>query len=457
MNTLRSLTVFNFSVPFICYKKRIDSFGIYPVASCKLLTNSSSAPNVVLKALGENFQSQYKAIAHYDNNDNVDVTGLASWVVEPDMYASIDANGLLVTGDIETFQNVTVSAQYTQGDITVQADKVITIFALCPPGTALDFDGVNDYIDCGNFAQLDGEKAFTIAFWIKADELPFPAHDGIVARGSRYQRTPWIWGCSGEAYISMQFETDTGGALDGNISTPNLTQGKWHHIVMTWNGSTVTAYMDSIATATDSTISDTLANTDASLKIGHIIPYGYLNGSIDDVRIYDRALSAEEIQANTYIPLQGDEPNLVGYWDFNEGEGQVAHDLSDNGNHGYLGRDPCDIDDSDPTWVASDAPVGLCSPYLIAKRGIKIALKCKIALLEKLQAALAQEAVSLDALDELLESGDYGDLKKNDVVKAKQKVHSAIQDEERLRKPLEKSVGKLQDSLSALGCEPVQE
>ena len=67
---------------------------------------------------------------------------------------------------------------------------------------------------------------------------------------------------------------------------------------------------------------------------------------------------------------------------------------------------------------------------------------------ESLAAALGAD------LEELLDTGDYGDLKKSDIIHAMQQIHSSIQHEELSAKALERSIEKLEDSLSALGCEP---
>ena len=74
-------------------------------------------------------------------------------------------------------------------------------------------------------------------------------------------------------------------------------------------------------------------------------------------------------------------------------------------------------------------------------------------MLEIINETLEGEWQAYEVLEEVLESGDYGDLNKRDIVKAKQKIHSAIQRQQRLRKVLLESIDKLEDSLSTLGCE----
>jgi len=99
-------------------------------------------------------------------------------------------------------------------------------------------------------------------------------------------------------------------------------------------------------------------------KWGGTYNNNYFEGIIDEVAIYNKALSPEEIRANMYRKLTSDEPNLVGYWNFDKGEGQVAADSSGNGNNGTIGF-TSGLDDSDPQWVISDAPVGICNTVAV--------------------------------------------------------------------------------------------
>ena len=129
----------------------------------------------------------------------------------------------------------------------------------------------------------------------------------------------------------------------------------------------------------------------------------FFDGSIDEVAIYDRALSVEEIQ-------QHYENGLAGY--------------------GY----PVDA-------------------KIIAVKKIERAIAEKLDALEKVNAALEKEWTAYEALVELLESGVYGDLSKGEIVTAMQKIHSSIQHEQLTKKALDRSIEKLQDALAALGWE----
>ena len=60
------------------------------------------------------------------------------------------------------------------------------------------------------------------------------------------------------------------------------------------------------------------------------------DGFIDDVSMFNVALSAEQIDYILDLGISGSEDNLVGAWDFNEGQGSTLTDLSGNGNNGTI-------------------------------------------------------------------------------------------------------------------------
>ncbi len=84
----------------------------------------------------------------------------------------------------------------------------------------------------------------------------------------------------------------------------------------------------------------------------------YFSGKIDNVQIWDNALSHEQIQSNMHYSLLGSESGLIGYWDFNEGFGNVLYDLTDNNYHGYIHGEPIwdgDTPNFDETIIESNS------------------------------------------------------------------------------------------------------
>ena len=164
-------------------------------------------------------------------------------------------------------------------------------------GRGLQLVAASDqYVSLGMTELLDGATSFTFIACVSANVLPFTAHRGIYARGNNAQRTPWIWGFSGTNRLRMQFETDMGGEGDADVQTPDLTQGQKHLVVITWDGTTVTPYLDAVAGATDTTAFSQLAVADMEDSIGYIDTFGYWDGMIDEVAVLrNQVLDGDQI------------------------------------------------------------------------------------------------------------------------------------------------------------------
>ncbi|MHC4459039.1 MAG: LamG-like jellyroll fold domain-containing protein [Planctomycetota bacterium] len=325
-----------------------------------------TGPNEV----AENFSASYKAIAHYESGDTMDVTDLAEWMVEPNMHASIE-NGLLTTKDIDRPEDVNIIAQYIEDGNSVEAEKAVTIFAVCPTGTALEFDGVDDYVEIPDDDSLTPEDQITVSFWIYRTV-------GGGATINKYAKCPnesaspgnsraYTIIISGETNKVSAYIASSVNNVDSLMSNNIIPLNEWHYITVTFNHGDAAIYIDGQLDISETMSVTSIMNDHHPLTIGAFWSYcgvdhlsTLMHGQIDEVSIYNRALSAEEIRANMHTRLSGDEPGLVGCWDFDEGAGQFLYDLSGNGNDGQLGSTP-NPDDSDPAWLESDAPVGICT------------------------------------------------------------------------------------------------
>ncbi len=122
------------------------------------------------------------------------------------------------------------------------------------------------------------------------------------------------------------------------ISNSVLTAG-WTHIAVVVNGGTSTWYVDGVAEATYTTSSITPYARNRAMSMGSTGGYsGYLEGSIDDLAWWNRALSAAEV-----VSVMNDGPtavsstSLFGYWPMDEGSGSTFADESGNGATGSIG------------------------------------------------------------------------------------------------------------------------
>ena len=189
-------------------------------------------------------------------------------------------------------------------------------------GNGLGFEGTNDYVDVGNPTSLQMTDEITVAAWAKA-ELPYTT-SAIVAR---YSSGLWKIHWSSNGYASF-FVNGVGTAA------AYVDQSKWHQYIGTYKKSTgeIKIYVDgklrNVATGSGN------IGTTGNIRIGSNYSGGwnYFRGEIDDVRIYNRALSPDEVRQ-----LYEWGPGPVGWWKMDEnvsGNNKTIVDSSGNGNNG---------------------------------------------------------------------------------------------------------------------------
>ena len=416
------------------------TFGSFSVdyvsaSSVELVSLEITGPDEV----AENFQAQYNAIAHYDNNYTADVTGLAVWSVEPNDIASITA-GLLTTEVIDLPQDLTVTARYTDVN-TVEAQKMVSVFAICPSGSALQFDGVDDYVDLGN---LGLTEPITVSIWLKPNDT---LNDRRL-----FQRLTSAGTGAGDLHIVNNdiYVWRQHNSHEKIVDLSSSWSGAWHHLAVVYNADkTVIGYFDGFEHLQATSIGLDWDAGPMGLGNKYYQCGNTFNGIVDEVSIYNQALSAEEIRTLMHTRPDVNEPNLVAYWDFDEGEGQDVNDLSGNGNVGRLGSDP-NADENDPNWVDSDAPVGICSSPELMERNFFKALGIKENILEQLQEAMSVERAIEYLMEESYADCELGDIKKSDMAKARQDLDSAMREEGRAETSVNKSIEKLDDALNTL-------
>jgi len=199
------------------------------------------------------------------------------------------------------------------------------------PEVALDFDGVDDYVDCGNDESLDITDEITFGAWVKPYIYGQSDYHIVLESKTDYG---WFFGTNG-GKVAWLIGRSTSGGWNIVYTTGTLIDG-WNHIVGTYESSSGVAkiYLNGSYVGSKSGVAEP-TKSPGGFKIGlqGINNYTF-NGLIDDVRIYDRALSAEEVkQLYKGCDIRN---GLVGHWPLNEGQCTIAYDRSGNGNDGIL-------------------------------------------------------------------------------------------------------------------------
>jgi hypothetical protein len=164
------------------------------------------------------------------------------------------------------------------------------------------FDGLNDYIDYGYSPAFSPSNAITIAAWIKRNgNIGLSgSQDYIVARLDDYSTRAYYLGFW---YDCLQMEVSEDGGIYNrllNTAYPHpITDQNWHHVAGVFEEGTITLYIDGVAVYGGDIWghANSINQNQSSLFIGFDLADGgyYFSGSIDEVRLYSRALSQSEI------------------------------------------------------------------------------------------------------------------------------------------------------------------
>ncbi len=315
----------------------IDDFRVYSRAlSATEITNLYKQGTAFTNAPGTSLQngsSLSSGLVGYWTFDGKDTPWTSATAA-----TAIDKSG---NGNTGTLTNMSQSTSPVPGKI----------------GQALKFNGSNSYVRTATFSNPPSSN-MTICSWVNTS-----------ATGDQYimniNRNPsnvtneGIYVITGNKQLFWDYNGSSFGFTNASgSSNTSVNDGKWHDVCFTKSGTAGTYYLDGAADGTKT----------ASLNITYgtadwIAGYNYrdsnsdLNGSLDDVRIYNRALSASEVKqlynlsAGTHVnapatSLQNGSSlgsGLAGYWTFDGKEtpwtsatAATAIDKSGNGNTGTL-------------------------------------------------------------------------------------------------------------------------
>jgi hypothetical protein len=161
-------------------------------------------------------------------------------------------------------------------------------------GGALEFDGSGDYVDCGTDQSLDLTK-WTVAFWLKANENK--NYNGFVIKGLDAAENFEVLGFADGSFHFPIIFTD-GTRTYVNTSVGVIVPGEWAHFAYSYDSTEGREFYKNGSLIFSDSESKTPRASTASLTIGNEQPMSrYVNGAMDDVRIYNHALTDAEILA----------------------------------------------------------------------------------------------------------------------------------------------------------------
>jgi len=227
-------------------------------------------------------------------------------------------------------------------------------------GFALQFDGTDDRLDCGNGSslQITGNK-ITLEAWINVNEFKSqPFAGSVIVKDQGSNSSGYMIRCGGNGIIN--FNIGNGSWHEVNTPTNSIQLNSWHHVAASYDGATMRIYIDG-ELAVQSNAIFTIGNaSNSNLFIGESPGFSgrVFNGKIDEVRVWNVSRTRSQIQSTMNIILTSEyysttDSGLAGYWRLDDGVGQSAEDLSFFSNNATLGTS-ANPDLNDPVWVEAN-------------------------------------------------------------------------------------------------------
>ncbi len=216
----------------------------------------------------------------------------------------------------------------------------------------LSFDGTDDYLYTALDIQRSVYSELTISAWVNPASDTGWRKQVVSDDDGSYDRSLLRQGDSWAVF------TGVGSWVPG----PKVRVGEWQHIAVVYSSSDVKFYFNGTEYSYGNP--DQTTNTAETANIGRNPTYGeYFDGSINEVRIWKVALTQSQIQDMMHNEITPSTiatglnwSDLIGYWKFEEGSGQIAYDSSDSSNDARLG-DTTSAESTDPLWEPSDTPL----------------------------------------------------------------------------------------------------
>ena len=212
-----------------------------------------------------------------------------------------------------------------------------------PTNKVLSLNGSTSYVSIPSAPDLQNPTEITVEAWIYPTNTGttrcfiMKSDDGFVNSARTYEMT---W--TPDNGNNVGFSVFLGANTWGLIGAP-APAGRWVHVAGTYSStdSVMRIYTNGVL------VSERTSDASGSIPLNHQLlrqttlplafgaelthPLGFAAGCMDEIRVWTKARSAQEIYATMFCKLTGTETNLAGYWNFDNG---TANDLTSHGHHG---------------------------------------------------------------------------------------------------------------------------
>lgn len=199
----------------------------------------------------------------------------------------------------------------------------ILVSRTLPGNKSLKLDSNGDYVIVDSLTDLSGSE-ISVQYWFRGSSIQSAVRQ---QGGGRWIVAGW----------NNQHILSHDGSTDGIAAGDAVIDGNWHQVTMTWKQNAAEgfrSYLDGRLVDQRDSVDAPIPNINAPLYFGAFNGTGeFANGELDEIAVWERALTPEEVRNDWFRKRTGSEEGLVGYWNFDD---DTADDLSVNGYHGEL-------------------------------------------------------------------------------------------------------------------------
>ena len=276
------------------------------------------------------------------------------------LFDTISYKEVTSGGNIGVVYGATTTTGYTSSPHGV-VDPIN--YGTIKSGTAVSFDGTNDYVDSGSAFQSTFRDSFSISMWVNATDGQ-EAQYRVLFGARNADESDWVQGDLYNGTIRFVFKANTNSVISASSAVLSDGITGWKHIVFIADGVNMITYLDGSAIKTTSMSGVTMSEYTSADEIWigardqNDVAQLFFAGKISNIKIFNSALTESEIQEmylnpEQILPTGVSSSNLKLYLPMNEGVGAYNYDGSGNQNHGTI---------TGATWAKAEtdiAQVGL--------------------------------------------------------------------------------------------------
>ncbi|WP_396602794.1 LamG-like jellyroll fold domain-containing protein [Algibacter sp. R77976] len=234
--------------------------------------------------------------------------------------SSTSGEGVVFVGFNSPVDTVTIEFSINPGSNLVDGGNPgfgLYNINFCSPlsqGSNIDFDGIDDYLNIPDL-QMSGWTEGTLMAWVKLD--PNFAQSGNIVGQNMFR----IW-IDSTRRLKGYIITNNSGTSYSLSTSYQMPKNEWHHVTLSFDGAnkTIKLYIDGVPidevtyTESGTALSTTSRNTNPNFAIGRYERFGnsYFHGAIDEVRVFNKNMTDEQIQQMVYQEIENNNGNVKG-------------------------------------------------------------------------------------------------------------------------------------------------